>query len=54
MHTRAMIGATGVMNPYCVKEKMKRPAGKSHAKAMAPISRYSGIGMPLLASRFRS
>lgn len=49
-----MIGATGVINPYWVKEKMNNPAGKSQANAIAPIKRYSGIGMPLFESRLRS
>lgn len=51
---REMIGATGVINPYWVNEKMKSPAGNNHAKAIAPINRYSGTGIPLFESRLRS
>ena len=49
-----MMGAAGVIKPYWVNEKMKRPAGSIHAKHMAPIRRYSGMGMPLFESRLRS
>lgn len=54
MRMSEMMGAAGVMNPYWVNEKIKRPAGSIHAKHMAPIRRYSGMGMPLFESRLRS